>query len=484
MEPSLNRARQWGSLPLFRGLRSLFEPIPREKQRLLASRWHELEPTLRRAGQGFGRQSTGCGATIGAMPRCDFDCQGCYLGTDANQVPRLPLSEVLQQIDKLRSFLGPKGNLQLTDGEVTLLPEDELIAMIRHARQVGLIPMVMTHGDTFLRKPGLLPRLVSEGGLTEVSIHVDSLQQGRRGEHGQARGELDLMPLREEMAELILDVRRRTGVRLRAATTLTVTRDTLPDIAAVVRWAIVRSDVFGLISFQPLARVGRTREGLRGVTQEELWRAIEEALAPYGHDGGARSPLQLGHPECTRLESFAVVSRPGRDLQVRSIVRAGSDEDEAVVEAYFGLGLGGVSFRDDPPLVRVLRAAGLFLRAPGWFLGPVRRWVSGRAEELGSSLPRMAWDAARGKIRLRSLMVVSHHFMDAAEIAVDKGRERLDACVFRVPVGERMVPMCQVNAGGFRRRVYAGSSRGAPIAGSANASGGAKFGGELPEHVD
>jgi hypothetical protein len=32
-----------------------------------------------------GRQWEGCAATIGAMPRCDFDCTSCYLPRSANR---------------------------------------------------------------------------------------------------------------------------------------------------------------------------------------------------------------------------------------------------------------------------------------------------------------------------------------------------------------------------------------------------------------
>ncbi len=41
--------------------------------------------------------------------------------------------------------------------------------------------MVMTHGDNLRRQPGLLERLMTEGLLTEVSIHVDITQRGRDG---------------------------------------------------------------------------------------------------------------------------------------------------------------------------------------------------------------------------------------------------------------------------------------------------------------
>ena len=45
--------------------------------------------------------------------------------------------------------------------------------------------------------------------------------------------------------------------------------------------------------------------------------------------------------------------------------------------------------------------------------------------------------------------------MSAAELATPTGRERAALCVFQVPIGERLVSMCEVNALGVRERYYA-----------------------------
>src|SRR5690242_18852836 len=96
---------------------SLFlDPVTAEKRALLAERWAALDPTLRLPGQGLGRKATGCGATMGIQPRCDFACTCCYLGSDANRIPALPVEAVLEQLDRLRAWLGPKSNVQITDG--------------------------------------------------------------------------------------------------------------------------------------------------------------------------------------------------------------------------------------------------------------------------------------------------------------------------------------------------------------------------------
>jgi hypothetical protein len=107
------------------------------------------------------------------------------------------------------------------------------------------------------------------------------------------------------------------------------------------------------------------------------------------------------------------------------------------------------------PLERVCRAAGILLADPYWVLGPLRRWILERLAGLGTNAVRLAWDRATGRVRIDSFCVVSHHFMSAAELASETGQERLSACLFRVPVGDEMVSMCRVNAGGLRDAMYA-----------------------------
>jgi hypothetical protein len=434
-------------------LRLLRHPVPAEKRALLAERWDQLDPDLRLATQGLGQKATGCGATIGIQPRCDFACTGCYLGHEANRIPALPTAAILAQLDELRRYLGPKSNVQVTDGEVTLRPPAELIEILRHARAIGIVPMVMTHGDNFRRHPGLLERLMEEGLLTEVSIHIDITQRGRDG-YRAPRSELELMPLRDELAELVRRARRSTGRPLRAAMTLTVTRQNLPQVADVVRWTIRNRDAFSLVSFQPLAQVGRTRKGLEGVSATELWGEVGKATADHGAALEGPQPLHFGHPDCTRFVPLLALERRGESPLLLQLVRDQPD-DLAIVGEFFARGLGGVAFRDDLPLEMAARGAGLILAAPRWFLGRVRRWANGRLRaEAGTGLLRLLAGALAGRVRVDSLTLTSHHFMSPAEVATPVGQARLAACVFRLPYHGEMVPMCRMNAEGVRERFY------------------------------
>ena len=77
----------------------------------------------------FGRQWEGCAATVGAMPKCDFSCTACYLGPEANKVPALSVEDIRAQLKLIRGWVGRWGNVQLTDGELTLRDESEVIAV-------------------------------------------------------------------------------------------------------------------------------------------------------------------------------------------------------------------------------------------------------------------------------------------------------------------------------------------------------------------
>lgn len=435
--------------PLLEVLRA---PVPSETRRLLAAAWARVPGPLRGPRQFLGRQYAGCGATIGAMPRCDFACRGCYLGADANQVPRAPLEEVKRQLTRLRGWLGEGGNVQLTDGEVTLLPERDLIELIRHARRLGLVPMLMTHGDAFRRRPRLLERLMVEGGLTEVSIHIDTTQRGRR-DHRDARSEGALTPLRDEFAEMIRRARRSTGRRLEAATTVTVTRDNLHEVPTVIRWLVASADAFKMISFQPVAPVGRTAPGLEGVTAHELWERIAEGLGSDPLTLAAHESW-LGHPACSRFVQGAVVRQSGGPPSFRPLWHPDDPRDRAAVEAWLGR-FGGLTFRLDSPARAFARLAGVVARAPGLVLGRVVPLLLRTPARLDPVHPwRLVARWLRGRARADYLNVVSHHFMGPDELATAGGRERLALCVFKAPVGDALVSMCELNAAGARDRYY------------------------------
>ncbi|MEX2548936.1 MAG: hypothetical protein WD638_01810, partial [Nitriliruptoraceae bacterium] len=70
-----------------------------------AARWAELPVGVRTPSQLLGRKLTGCEGTHGVFPACDFGCEPCYHGAEANRVPvdgTHTVAEVERQMAYLR----------------------------------------------------------------------------------------------------------------------------------------------------------------------------------------------------------------------------------------------------------------------------------------------------------------------------------------------------------------------------------------------
>lgn len=438
--------------------RVLREPVPGDTRVALSRAWARVPPELRTPRQFLGRQYAGCGALIGAMPRCDFACRGCYLGEDANRTAAASLPEIEGQLRRLREWLGEGGGVQITDGEVTLRDTAELVWVVRKARTLGLIPMLFTHGEGIRRDPELLRRLMLEGGLAEISVHVDTTQRGHRDRRyrGVTREE-ELHPLRDEFAALIRRLRQETGRPLDAATTVTVTRDNLDGVPEVIRWAVRNADAFKMVSFQPVAQVGRTEAGLGGaVCVQALWEKIAEGLAEHREE---HQPLSahtgwLGHPDCSRfVQGLVRRSDRGRRTFV-PLLRPDAAEDAEALEGLLDR-FGGLTLRLDAPGRAFARALGVVGAHPRFLAEvalPLVLRLLGRVAPTGRL--RFLWDWLRGLERLSYLNIVSHHFMSAHELAATRGRERVDLCVLKVAIGGELLSMCEVNALGLRERYY------------------------------
>ena len=174
-------------------------PIDGEKQALLRERWNSLPNELRTPNQLAGRHLTHCGFTTGAS-YCSFHCTHCYLPANEIQVPIPSLAQMKEQIDANRRFQGPGGGLQITGGDVADAywragRQRELLEIVRYAVDVGLVPMLMTHGQTLRNHSEFLEALVIEGGLRQIAVHIDMTQAGRHGfPIGRIKSESDLHP--------------------------------------------------------------------------------------------------------------------------------------------------------------------------------------------------------------------------------------------------------------------------------------------------
>lgn len=282
--------------------------------------WQSLPVAQRTDGQIAGVTAVGCGATHSIMERCNFSCTSCYLSEAANATRPAPFEDVCRQLDDLRSYLGPAGKCQITSGEVTLLPADELGRIVEYALRIGLDPMVMTNGERLLDDPDYLLTLVREYGLRKLSFHVDATQRGRPGWR-RDQHEDELHTQRDRFADLVRTTRRQTGAVLHAAMTMTVTETNAAGVPAVIDWALDNADAIRLVSFLPVAPVGRTRDAPASEQSIELdldgvWRLVCCGAGQPIH----RDALQFGHRECN-ITVPVLILHTGANRHIIEVVR-------------------------------------------------------------------------------------------------------------------------------------------------------------------
>jgi hypothetical protein len=429
--------------------RAFRHPIAGEKADLLKVRWASLPEELRTPGQISGRHLTHCGFTTGAS-YCSFHCTHCYLPKNANEVPIPSLEEMKEQIDANRRFQGPGGGLQITGGDVADAywrsgRQDELVEIVRYAIKTGLVPMLMTHGQTLIKHPEFLEKLMLEGGLRQVAVHVDMTQAGRHGYPiNRIQSEADLHPVREAFTQLALELRARTGLPLEYAHNVTVTRRNIEFIPEILRWALAdpkRTSVWRMFSFQPEADTGRTLFSQQPITPALVWEKIREGTGlPLEKDA-----TSFGHADCNSWASLLMDRESGQyipllptDAQTKRLLGE-------ILER-----IGGLSLVTDDAGTPPFRLAGVLFQNPRLSV----RLAAHLARLVGGG--QYPWNFIRSlfKGQAHTVGVGMHNFMDAAQVADAPNnptvKARLDSCVFKGAVknedGEwEAVPMCSMN---------------------------------------
>ncbi len=439
-----------------RGWQAFRQPFDLEKQSRLRERWDSLPAELQTSHQLSGRHLTHCGFTTGAS-YCSFRCTHCYLPKEANQIPIPSFAEMKEQIDANRRFQGPGAGLQITGGDVADAywrsgRQRELVAIVRHAVEAGLVPMLMTHGQTLLEHPEFLEQLVAEGGLRQMAVHVDTTQAGRTGYPiNRLTSETGLHPVREAFTRLAIGVRERTGLPFELSHNCTVTERNIGSVAEVVRWFLEnpeRSKIWRILSFQPEANTGRTIFSEHPVTPAIVWQEICRGIGrPI--DGSAYIG---GHPDCNQGASLLIDERSNRFLPLLPTDAKTRDLFTEVLER-----LGAVSTMttdgdaETGGSLIVFRVAGGLAQHPGL---AARIFLRACSLLFSGALPA-EFVVALLTGRAHTINIGTHNFMDAAQVANAPNdpvvQARLDACVFKGAVKNRAngeweaVPMCAMN---------------------------------------
>ena len=357
----------------------------------------------------------------------------------------MPLDAVFEQLRVIREHLGPGGNVQLTSGEVTLLPANELAQVVAKSRELDLSPMLMTHGQNLLDDPSYLKHL-TDAGLTKVCFHVDTHQRGRRG-IPRPQNEGQLLYVRNAIAELLTTHHKENGRRIKAASSLTITAENAPELPEIIDWFLDKAPAFRLLSLQPVAEVGRTKH--RGSSADDVWtqvnRYFDRNIDPHA--------FWFGHKACSKIAVFMVV-KTTRERFEWEAVRSGFPMDRAFFDRAIET-FRGVVINDQPFPIAASRIVGAMIRRPLFLLHAViygirRLW---QQKKLVRKILASSWSKPF-QTRAFPFAIVVHDFMSADQIETPLGQERVSACAFKVPYKGEMVSMCAFNAMGHRQASY------------------------------
>lgn len=361
-----------------------------------------------------------------------------------------------RQIAANRKLLGPGGGYQITGGDVADAywragRPDELIEIVRLTVESGLVPILMTHGQTLIEHPEFLERLIIEGGLRQVSVHIDTTQIGRHGFAARStKTEADLHPLREAFTRLAVETQHKTGVKLRFAMTFTVTRNNLADVPAVLRWFLAKPErvaVWRMLAFLPEADTGRTIMPGDPVTPELVWEKIREGAGlPLKRDA-----VQFGHADCNSWAPLLATGTNARNLPLLP-----GDEGSTRLFSELLDAIGGISLAPGTEHTLGFRLAGALVIRP--FL--VSRLLAHalRLTMTGVWPWKVVIHWLRGSARVTGIYM--HNFMSAIQVASAPNnptlQSRLDGCVFKGAIQKddgswEAVPMCSMNQSEWRK---------------------------------
>jgi len=351
------------------------------------------------------RMAIGCVA-LEVTQRCNLDCTYCYLSESSEALKDIPLEEVFRRLDMIHAHYGANTDVQITGGDPTVRKRDELVAIVRYARQKGLRPSLYTNG---IRATRDLSAELCDAGLIDVAFHVDLTQQ-RKGFDTEA----SLNSVRTDY------IQRARGLPLSVFFNTTIYPGNFHEIPGLVKFFIQHSDVVRLCSFQIGADTGRGTERERVTVNPET---VMDAIRTGAGCALNFDAVGAGHHDCNRYSYGLVVNG-----KVYDFFREAELVAEVVAKTV------DVEFDRQDKRKTVLRMVRAMAGQPLLFLKVARRAVEFAWQARNDLL------AARGRVGKISFFV--HNFMDASRL----DRERCESCAFMVMTPSGPMSMCVHNA--------------------------------------
>jgi MoaA/NifB/PqqE/SkfB family radical SAM enzyme len=129
---------------------------------------------------------------------CNIYCKGCYRANIGGERPLEVLKEEVDFFKRMRNA----SSISIAGGEP--LMHKDIVPLVEYIAENGMLPTIIS--NTSLLTESLLKDLYN-AGLTGLTGHIDMLQERPEFEKGRVN-ELDIMPLRQEVADMVYDIGR------------------------------------------------------------------------------------------------------------------------------------------------------------------------------------------------------------------------------------------------------------------------------------
>lgn len=165
--------------------------------------------------------------------KCNLYCDGCY--RENRKESHKTLEETRHELEVFKKFR-KTDSISIAGGEPLCHPQ--IVEIVKMVKDMGWKPVINTNGE-LLNKELLME--LKKAGLTGFTFHIDS---GQQRPHWKGKNELELMELRQEIAELVASAR---GIL--CSFNSTIYPETLQYIPDLVKWGQKNIDKVHLMVF-------------------------------------------------------------------------------------------------------------------------------------------------------------------------------------------------------------------------------------------
>jgi MoaA/NifB/PqqE/SkfB family radical SAM enzyme len=221
-----------------------------------------------------------------ATDLCNIHCKGCYRSYMEGHRPLEVLKKEIDFCIKNRNI----DTVCIAGGEPLIYPE--IVKLVEFIAKRGLKPNIITNTVAMTK------RLVTDlynAGIFGFTNHIDMMQKREGWKPGM--NELDLMPMRQKVADLIYEVGKRNIYTTFNVTTYHENFKYIPDIVNWVRSNVQKVNGIEFITYRGMP----VSEGVEWDVEETKHETHQDLLKKFGYAESDKSQLNINSVDIYNL---------------------------------------------------------------------------------------------------------------------------------------------------------------------------------------